>query len=278
MKIIAEPPTAGAADVQIVPSDVNMFPTAPGEDNPVPPLAESKVPVAFATGMFVVAIRLPDVGVPRSGLIRIGVVMIGLVFRTTETVPVFTATPVPPLATASVPATVTLPLVAVLGVSPVVPKDMSVTPVPAAGLVEIHADPVLVNTFPVVPGEANPVPPFPAERVPVTPVARDNPVAFTRFPEDGVPSAGVISVGLVITGLELSTTDPVPVLELTPVPPLKTGKGEPRVVVPVTTRFPMFAVLTLAVVTVTFVNVTLPLVIVTLPNVKLLSVLTVFPR
>jgi hypothetical protein len=237
----------------------------------------SKVPVAFATGMFVVAIRLPDVGVPRAGPIKVGVVMIGLVFRTTETVPVLAETPVPPLATAKVPATVTLPPTDVLGVRPVEPKDMAVTPVPAAGFVEIHPDPVLVNTFPLLPGEANPVPPLPAERVPVIPVLRGRPTAFTRLPEVGVPNTGVMSVGLVITGLELSTTDPVPVLEVTPVPPLATGKGELRVVVPVTVKFPMFAVLTLAVVTVTFVNVTLPLVIVTLANVMLFSVLTEFP-
>jgi hypothetical protein len=235
------------------------------------------VPVAFATGMFVVATRLPDVGLPRAGVIRVGLVMIGLALRTTDPVPVLAVTPVPPLATANVPATVTFPPVDVLGVSPVDPKDIAVTPVPAAGFFEIHAVPVLVNTFPLVPGETIPVPPLLAGRVPVTPVLRGRPTVFTRFPDAGVPIAGVMSVGLVMTGLVLSTTDPVPVLDETPVPPLETERGEEKLAVPVTTRFPMFAVLTFAVVTETLVNVTLPLVIVTLANVMLLRVLTEFP-
>ena len=296
INVIALPPPEGAEDDQVVPLDVNTLPLLPGETNcivddplpsntllavsderPVPPLPTSNVPVAFATGMFVVATRLPDVGVPRAGVIRVGLVMIGLVLRTTATVPVLSATPVPPLATASVPATVTFPPVDIEGVRPVDPKDIAVTPVPAAGLVEIHADPVLVRTFPVVPGETSPVPPLPAGKVPVTPVVRGNPTAFTRFPDVGVPNAGVMSVGLVITGLVLSTFDPVPVLDVTPVPPLATGMGEERLIVPVTTRFAIFAVVTLAVVTVTFVNATFPLVMVTLANVMLLSVLTELP-
>jgi len=142
--------------------------------------------------------------------------------------------PVPPFPGTSVPATVRFPLEAVLGVNPVDPKDMAVTPLPAEGLLETHADPVLVNTFPFDPGLTNPVPPLEAER------------------------------------------------------------GETRTVEPVTIRFPMFAVLTLAVVAFTFplvivtlvklavvalifVNVALPLVTMTLANVMLLSVLTEFP-
>jgi hypothetical protein len=41
--------------------------------------------------------------------------------------PVDVVTPVPPLATAKVPATVTAPVVAVAGVKPVVPKVIEVT-------------------------------------------------------------------------------------------------------------------------------------------------------
>lgn len=49
--------------------------------------------------------------------------------RTTELTPVDTVTPVPPLATANVPPSVTAPFVAVLGVSPVVPPENVKTPV-----------------------------------------------------------------------------------------------------------------------------------------------------
>ncbi len=50
---------------------------------------------------------------------------------TTFVVPVLVVTPVPPFATASVPATVTAPVVAVAGVSPVMPKVIELTPEPA---------------------------------------------------------------------------------------------------------------------------------------------------
>jgi hypothetical protein len=54
-------------------------------------------------------------------LVSVGVVSVGEVLRTTDTVPVLKATPVPPLATARVPARVTAPDVAEAGVRPVVP-------------------------------------------------------------------------------------------------------------------------------------------------------------
>jgi hypothetical protein len=44
-------------------------------------------------------------------------------------------------------------------------------------------------------------------------------VPVLKFPEVGVPSSGVTSVGLVE-----STTDPVPVEDVTPVPPLATAR------------------------------------------------------
>jgi hypothetical protein len=56
--------------------------------NPVPPLATTRVPVAFATGMLVVAAMFPDVGLPSAGVIRLGLVIIGLAFITTDPVPV----------------------------------------------------------------------------------------------------------------------------------------------------------------------------------------------
>ena len=54
---------------------------------------------------------------------RTGVTRVGLLDSTTFVVPVLVVTPVPPLATAKVPASVTAPVVAVLGVRPVVPAE-----------------------------------------------------------------------------------------------------------------------------------------------------------
>ena len=63
------------------------------------------------------------------------------------------------------------------------------------------------------------VPPFAIGNVPVTPVAKGKPVAFVNVTDVGVPKTGVTNVGLVD-----STTFPVPVLLVTPVPPEATGK------------------------------------------------------
>lgn len=114
---------------------------------PVPPLATGNVPVTpVVKGRPVAFVSVTLVGVP-----RIGVTSVGLVAKTREPVPVSSVTavarlaedgvprnvaipvpklvmPVPPLATASVPATVTAPEVAVAGVSPVVPKEIVSTP------------------------------------------------------------------------------------------------------------------------------------------------------
>ena len=54
---------------------------------------------------------------------------------------------------------------------------------------DTHADPLLVNTLPDVPGDDSPVPPFAAGSVPVTPVERGSPVQLVKVPELGVPSA-----------------------------------------------------------------------------------------
>ena len=59
-------------------------------------------------------------------------------------------TPVPPFATASVPATETAPDVAVDGVSPVEPKLIVVTP-PDAGVDHEGTPEANVNTCPLVP-------------------------------------------------------------------------------------------------------------------------------
>ena len=86
---------------------------------PVTPVVNGK-PVAF--------VNVTLVGVPKMGVTRVG-----LVESTVLPEPVLVVTPVPPLATASVPATVTAPAVAVLGVRPVDPNEIVVTPDAAAG-------------------------------------------------------------------------------------------------------------------------------------------------
>jgi len=62
--------------------------------------------------------------------------------------------------------------------------------------------------------DVEPGPPLATGRVPVTPVVKGYPVALVSVPDAGVPNTGVIKVGLV-----LKTTAPVPVEEVTPVPP-----------------------------------------------------------
>jgi hypothetical protein len=90
----------------------------------VPPRAIGKVPVVPASiGRPVAFVRVALEGVPKAG-----VTSVGLLDRTTAPVPVDEVTPVPPLATANVPATVTAPEVAVEGVRPVEPKEIVVTP------------------------------------------------------------------------------------------------------------------------------------------------------
>ena len=56
-------------------------------------------------------------------------------------------------------------------------------------------------------------------KVPVTPVDSGKPVALVNVADVGVPKTGVTKVGLVD-----NTTEPVPVLVVTPVPPLATAK------------------------------------------------------
>jgi hypothetical protein len=76
-------------------------------------------------------------------------VNVGDVESTTLPVPVDVVTPVPPLATASVPANVTAPDDAVDGVNPVVPALNVVTPV-AVGEAHEGKPPDRVRTYPFV--------------------------------------------------------------------------------------------------------------------------------
>ena len=61
------------------------------------------------------------------------------------------------------------------------------------------------------------------EARPEIPVLTGRPVAFVRTAADGVPRSGVTSVGEVFR-----TTEPVPVLVVTPVPPFSTGRAVPE--------------------------------------------------
>jgi hypothetical protein len=101
-------------------------------------------------------VNTPLDGVPKAGLNKVG-----LVLNTLFPLPVEAVTPVPPLATARVPARVTTPVVAVLGVNPVVPAEKELTI--AAGAVLAQVVPLDVNKFPEVLGAtANKAPvPFP---------------------------------------------------------------------------------------------------------------------
>ena len=76
-------------------------------------------------------------------------VKVGEIERTTDPEPVDEVTPVPPLPTAKVPATVTSPLESVEGVSPVEPKLIRVDGEAAA---EVHVVPSEVRMFPLEPG------------------------------------------------------------------------------------------------------------------------------
>ena len=67
-----------------------------------------------------------------------------------------------------------------------------------------------------------PVPPLADGKIPVTPVVNGSPVQFVSTPDVGVPSNGVVNVGDVD-----STTDPVPVDVVTPVPPFATATVVP---------------------------------------------------
>ena len=90
----------------------------------VPPLATGSVPVTpVDSGNPVPFVSVTEVGVPKTGVTRVGEVLSTLLPE-----PVDAVTPVPPLATANVPASVTAPVVLVLGVSPVVPAENEVTP------------------------------------------------------------------------------------------------------------------------------------------------------
>jgi len=107
---VPEPlPPEGVAQVPsplqnvVLDADVPLFKLVTGRF-PVTPVVNGK-PVAF--------VNVTLVGVPKMGVTRVG-----LVDSTLLPEPVLVVTPVPPLVTPNVPARVTAPVVAVLGVNP----------------------------------------------------------------------------------------------------------------------------------------------------------------
>jgi hypothetical protein len=159
--------------------------------------------------------------VPEVAVGAIGVpVNVGLADKTVLPVPVLVVTPVPPLATGSVPVT---PVVKGSPVQEVNVPDVGVpkTGVPSVGEVDNTTLPVPVDVV-------TPVPPLSTGSVPVTPVVSGRPVQEVNVPEVGVPRTGVVKVGDVD-----NTTLPLPVLVVTPVPPLATASVPAKVTAPV---------------------------------------------
>jgi hypothetical protein len=181
----------------------------------------------------------------------------GLVFKTTLPEPVEVVTPVPPFATATVPVTfVALPVKAAVIVPAVklpeasratmvdavlalVALDVTVNedapdwlavndaepdrPVPETAIVNVPLLTVGISEVraivPVVPGMVMVVVPAVAAAL-NTVVPEVEPLNVAP----ALPTVGVVSVALVIDGLLFNTTEPVPDEEVTPVPPLATGR------------------------------------------------------
>lgn len=107
-------------------------------------------------------------------------------------VPVEVVTPVPPLATGKVPV-----------VPPSIGKPVTLVSTPLAGVPKAGVTSVGLldnTTLPVPVDVVTPVPPRATERVPVVPAMIGRPVVFAKFPDVGVPSAGVTNVGDVMVG------------------------------------------------------------------------------
>lgn len=190
---------------------------------PVPPLATGRVPVTlvvrFANVVDVVPVPPLAIGsVPVTCEARFTPVNAPPRVRLPElvTVPV----KVMPLTVPVPPTEVTVPVPGVTVEAIVMPPAELVTvmPEPAVSTARVNPVPLPMSNWPFVGVAVRPVPPLAIGSVPVTPVVRGKPVAFVKVPDVGVPKIGVTSVGLMD-----STTLPVPVEVVTPVPPFATG-------------------------------------------------------
>jgi hypothetical protein len=212
------------------------------------PVPKPDTPVVI--GRPVAFVKVALVGVP-----RIGVTKVGEVANTADPVPVSSVKAPKRLAELNEPKEVALPteviapvkLALVVTLPAVKPEAVPVMfvptkadGVPRAGVTKVGLlantkapDPVSSVTAEAkladdgvpkkvatpVPKDVIPVPPLATGKVPVTPVVRGRPVKLVATPEAGVPNAGVTNVGEFD-----NTTEPVPVEEVTPVPPLATGR------------------------------------------------------
>jgi hypothetical protein len=199
------------------------------------PVPKPDTPVAI--GRPVAFVKVALVGVPRMGVTRVGDVA-----KTADPVPVSSVKALKRLAELNEPKDVALPtevtapvkLALVVTLPAVKPEAVPVIFVPTkadgvpkagvtkVGLVANTKEPVPVSSVTaeikladdgVPKNVATPVP------KPLTPVEIGRPVMLVATPEAGVPKAGVTRVGLFDR-----TTEPVPVDEVTPVPPLATGR------------------------------------------------------
>lgn len=179
-------PKAGVTSVGLF--DSTLLPEPVDVVTPVPPFATGKVPVTpVDKGRPVAFVSVAEEGVPSAGVTKVG-----LLDKTLLPLPVDVVTPVPPLATGSVPVT---PVVKGRPVTFVITPDAGV---PKAGVTRVGL--VDKTTLPEPVEVVTPVPPLATGSVPVTPVVRGSPVTFVITPEAGVPSAGVVMVGLANVG------------------------------------------------------------------------------
>lgn len=187
------------------------------------PVPRPEIPVA--TGKPVALVKVAAEGVPRSGVTKAGDVA-----NTAAPLPVSSVKADRKLADEGVARKVATPVprpeTPVLMGRPVALVKVPLEGVPRAGVTSVG---LLANTNAPVPvssvtAEAKLADEGVAKKVatpvpkPLTPVLIGKPVALVRVAEAGVPKAGVTSVGLLD-----STTLPVPVELVTPVPPLATG-------------------------------------------------------
>jgi hypothetical protein len=185
-------PSAGATKVGLF--DRTTLPVPVEDVTPVPPLATGNVPVVPPSiGKPVALVSVPLEGVPSAGVTKVG-----LLDSTTLPEPVEEVTPVPPLATGSVPV-----------VPPSIGKPVALVSVPLEGVPSVGVTKVGLldrTTLPVPVEAVTPVPPFATGKVPVTPVDNGRPVTLVITPLEGVPSAGVTKVGDVKSALVATAT------------------------------------------------------------------------
>jgi hypothetical protein len=151
------------------------------------------------TGKPVQLVKVPEVGVPKRGVVKDG-----LVFKTLLPEPVELVTPVPPLATGSVPVTpdvrgkpVTLVIVPDAGVPRAGATSIGVVMV---GVVEKTATPVPVSSVSAAARLAELGVPRKVATLlprPDIPEATGSPEQLVKVPDCGVPNTGIVIIGAV---------------------------------------------------------------------------------